>query len=190
MLNQAVDALVSPQVPYAQKQETWNQLRQAGKLDQTIGELERRMAADPRAPEYPAALGQAYLQKCGTLQDVREQGILGMQADKVFDTALGVDPSNWEARFYKAMAMSYWPASLNKGDEVIGHFQTLVQQQEALAPQPQFAETYLWLGDQYQKSGHADEARATWQRGAGLFPSNEKLQARLAGGTGPVTTDH
>ena len=179
MLSQLVDTLVSPQATYAQKQEAWKQLRQAGKLDQAITELEQRMANDPRTAEYPAALGQAYLQKCATIQDVREQGILAMQADKVFDTALSLDPANWEARFTKAVALSYWPANLNKGDEVIQHFLTLEQQQEAVAPQPQFAQTYVWLGEQYQKAGRSDDARAAWQRGAALFPNDEKLQGKL-----------
>jgi len=179
-LSRTVDILVSPQATYQQKAEAWKQLREAGKLDHAIAELEQRTANDPRSAEDPAALGQAYLQKCGTIQDVREQGILAMQADKLFDTALSLDPSNWEARFTKAVAMSYWPPMLNKGDEVIQNFQTLIAQQEAQTPQPQFAETYAWLGDQYQKAGRADDARAVWQRGAALFPADQKLQTKLA----------
>jgi tetratricopeptide (TPR) repeat protein len=179
-LNRAVDLLVSPLASMAEKGETWRQLRDAGKLDQVIAELEQRTASDPKTAAYPAALGQAYLQKCGTIKDVREQGILAMQADKLFDTALNLDPGNWEARFTKAVAMSYWPPMLNKGEEVIQHFQTLIQQQEALPPQPHFAETYAWLGDQYQKAGRTDDARAIWQRGATLFPDNENLRKKLA----------
>jgi tetratricopeptide (TPR) repeat protein len=182
MLDQAVDTLVSPQLTHSQKRATWKQLQESGKLDQAITELERRAASDPRSPDAAAALGQAYLKKCGTIQDIREQAILAMSADKEFDTALSLDPSNWEARFTKAVALSYWPANLNKGDEVIQHFQTLIQQQEAQAPQPEFAETYVWLGDQYNKAGHADYAREIWQRGAGLFPNNETLMKHLAAG--------
>ena len=180
IVSRAVDALVSPQASHQEKRAAWKQLRDAGKLDQAITDLEKRMADDPRAAEYPAALGQAYLQKCGTLKDVREQGILAMQADKAFDTALGLDPSNWEARFTKAVGMSYWPPVLNKGDEVIQHFQTLIEQQEAQPAQPHFAETYSWLGDQYQKAGRADDARTVWQRGAAIFPADEKLRAKLS----------
>jgi tetratricopeptide (TPR) repeat protein len=183
-LNGAVDLLVSPQATYEQKQATWKQLRESGKIDPAIRELEQRTANDPRVAQYPAALGQAYLQKCATIQDVREQGILAMQADKVFDTALTLDPSNWEARFTKAVALSYWPANLNKGGEVIQHFQTLVEQQETQAPQPQFAETYAWLGDQYAKAGRDDYARTAWERGAALFPNHEGLKNKLA--TAPV----
>jgi hypothetical protein len=179
-VNHAVDLLVSTQATRKQKRDIWKQLREAGKLDPVIAELEQRIVNDPRTAEYPAALGQAYLQKCATIKDMREQGILAMEADKVFDSALTLDPSNWEARFTKAMGMSYWPSVLNKSDEVIQNFQTLIEQQEAQAPQPHFAETYAWLGDQYQKAGHTDDARAIWERGAALFPTDEKLQEKLA----------
>jgi cytochrome c-type biogenesis protein CcmH/NrfG len=179
-VSRTIDILVSPQVSYQQKTAAWKQLREAGKLDQVIADLEQRTAADPRSADNPATLGHAYLQKCGTIQDVREQGILAMQADKMFDTALGLDSSNWEARFMKAVAMSYWPPMLNKGDEVIQHFQTLIQQQETQTPQPQFADSYAWLGDQYQKAGRADDAKTVWQRGAALFPADEKLRTKLA----------
>jgi tetratricopeptide (TPR) repeat protein len=179
-LSRTVDVLVSPQASRQQKQDAWKYLGEAGKLDQAIAELEKRTTNDSSNAECAAVLGHAYLHKCGIIQDVREQGILAMQADKLFDTALSLDPSNWEARFIKAVAMSYWPPMLNKGDEVIQHFQTLIQQQETQTPQTQFAETYAWLGDQYQKAGRADDAKAVWQRGAALFPADEKLRTKLA----------
>ena len=178
-VNQAVDQLVSPHINFQQKRSVWKQLKEEGGLDQAIGELEQRTAANRGGPEYSSTLGQAYLQKCGTISDVREQGILAMQADKLFDTALGLDPANWEARYTKAVALSYWPATMGKGEEVIQHFLTLVQQQETQPSQPQFAETYVWLGEQYQKSARNDDARAMWERGSALFPDNEKLRGKL-----------
>ncbi len=186
MVEQALETLVSPQFTRAQKQAAWKQLRDTGKLDLAITQLEQKMAADPRAAEYPATLGQAYLKKCATLQDLREQGILAMQADKLFDTALSLDPSNWEARFTKAVALSFWPPNLNKGDEIISNFQTSIQQQENQSPQPHFAETYAWLGDQYQRSGHSDYAVTVWERGIGLFPNDDGLKKKLtAANTAP-----
>jgi hypothetical protein len=95
LLKQKVDVLISPQSTYQQKRDVWKQLRDAGKLDPVIADLEQRATSEGRRAEIPAALGQAYLQKCATIQDVREQGILAMQADKAFDTALSLDPSNW-----------------------------------------------------------------------------------------------
>jgi tetratricopeptide (TPR) repeat protein len=179
-VTRAVDVLVSPQASYEQKHSVWAQLKASGSLDQAIRDLEERTANNPASPECAASLGEAYLQKCGTISDVREQGILAMQADKVFDTALSLDPANWEARFTKAVALSYWPANMNKGEEVVQHFTTLIQQQETQPVQPQFADTYVWLGDQYQKSGRMDDARSVWERGAVLFPEQQELKSRLA----------
>ena len=181
LVNRTVDTLISAQAGHDQKQDAWKYLANAGKLDQAVTELEKRMSNDPSNAICAAVLGHAYLHKCENIKDVREQGILAMQADKLFDTALSLDPSNWEARFIKAVALSYWPPMLNKGDEVIQHFQTLIEQQETQAPQPHFAATYAWLGDQYQKANRADDAKAIWQRGAMLFPADEKLRTKLAG---------
>lgn len=176
----AVDTLVSAQSSYPEKEAAWKQLRDSGKLDQAIADLEQRATANPQAAEYSATLGRAYLEKAGTLKDVREQGILGMKADMTFETALQVDPSNWEARFTKAVAMSYWPPQLNKGQEVIANFTQLINQQEAQPPQPQYAQSYVWLGDQYQKAGNSEYARQVWQRGAAMYPNDTTLPQRLA----------
>jgi len=180
ILSQQIDAIVSSKTTYPEKRKIWEQLRDSGNVDQAISELQRRMTDDPGAAPYPATLGQAYLQKCATLQDVREQGLLALQADKLFDLALDLDPSNWEARFFKARAMTYWPANMNKGDEIISHFQKLIEQQETQTPQSQFADTYLLLGEQLQKTGQTDDARTIWKRGAALFPADESLKSKLS----------
>jgi cytochrome c-type biogenesis protein CcmH/NrfG len=176
---QALATLVSSQATFDQKQAAWKQIKDSGKLDQLMTELEQRVSANPTSPEYPATLGQAYLQKAGTLNDIREQGILGMKADQSFDAALAIEPANWEAGFWKATAMSYWPPQLGKGAEVIERFVELVKVQESQQPQPQFAQTYTLLGEQYQKQGYADYAKQIWQRGAALFPGDSKLAEKL-----------
>jgi hypothetical protein len=181
ILSQPLQTLVSPRASFAQKQAAWNQLRDTRQLNEAIADLERAAKDDPSVAEYPAVLGQAYIQKLITTQDAREKVTLAMQADQSFDQALKLDPSNWEARFSKASALSYWPAELNKSEEVMQNLVTLTEQQEAQPPQPHFAQTYVLLGEQYQKAGYADYARQTWQRGATLFPDNNTLRQRLAG---------
>jgi tetratricopeptide (TPR) repeat protein len=180
-VSRAIETLVATNSSYGDKQAALRQLVAAGKLDEAIAALEQKHAAEPLVADFAATLGHAYLKKCGTTQDMREQAILAMQADKLFDTALNLDSSNWEARFTKAVAMSYWPANLNKGQEVIQNFQTLIQQQEVEPARPEFAETYLWLGDQLQKTGQRENAVAVWGRGASLFPTHDALRNRLAG---------
>jgi len=177
--NRAIETLVSTRSSFREKQAAWNGLRDAGQIDQAISELEQRMANDPQTAEYAAALGEAYMKKCATMTDVREQAILAMKADKTLETALNMDPSNWEARFIKAVGMSYWPANLNKSGEVVEQFLTLIQQQEAQPKEPQFAQPYLWLGKEYEKAGQAEYAAQVWQRGAALFPENKELQNKV-----------
>jgi len=92
---------------------------------------------------------------------------------------LQLDPSNWEAGFWKATAMSYWPPQLGKGQEVVERFAELIKQQENQPTQPQFAQTYVLLGEQYQKQGYPDYARQIWERGSGFFPNNSQLQQKL-----------
>ena len=175
-----LQTLVSPQASYAQKQAAWKQLRDTGQLDQAIAQLQQAVKDDPSVAEYSAALGQAYLQKLGTTQDIRQQSILAMEADQTFDQALTVDPNNWDARFWKASALTHWPADLNKSQEIMENFSTLIDQQETRAPQPEYAQSYVLLGEQYQRAGYPDNALQMWQRGAALFPQNETLQNKLA----------
>jgi tetratricopeptide (TPR) repeat protein len=177
---QSMDTLLSPASTHEQRQAAWKQLMDAGQLDQAVAQLRQLMAANPQSSQYAGDLGEAYLKECTLTKDVREQGILALNADQLFDTSLSLDPSNWEARFTKAVAMSYWPPSLNKGQDVIDNLNALIQQQQNLPTETQFALPYLRLGDYYQKTGDNSSALNAWQQGAALFPANEDLKSRLA----------
>ncbi len=176
--SQQMRTLLSPEAGFAGKQEVWQQLRAAGKLDAVVTHLEQQAVTEPQNAAVPTTLGQAYLQKAGSISDIREQGILGMKADQTFDAALNLDPNNWEARYWKTTAMSYWPTQLNKGQEVIGGYLELIRQQETQPLKPEFAQVYRALGEQYQKYGYEDYARQVWQRGSALFPNDEGLRPK------------
>ncbi|RPI91684.1 MAG: hypothetical protein EHM39_14335 [Chloroflexi bacterium] len=103
-----------------------------------------------------------------------------MKADQSFEAALSLDPSNWDAAFWNSMAMSYWPPQLGKGPEVIQRLVDLVKLQETQGSQPHFAQTYVLLGEQYQKQGHADYAKQIWKRGAELYPQDARFAENLA----------
>jgi cytochrome c-type biogenesis protein CcmH/NrfG len=178
--SQPLQTLVSLQASFAQKQAAWKQLRDTGQLDQAIAQLQQAVKDDPSVAEYSAALGQAYLQKLGTTQDIRQQSILAMEADQTFDQALTLDPDNWDARFWKASALTHWPADLNKSQEIMENLSTLIDQQETRTPQPEYAQSYVLLGEQYLKAAYPDNAQQMWQRGAALYPNNEVLQNKLA----------
>ena len=178
-----IDLLLAPQYA-AQKQELFDRLRTSGQIDSAITELQRRAKETPGDANIHTTLGEAMLNKVRLLHetgaDINEQGILAMQADQTFNAALKVDPKNWEAQFVKYSTMYYWPAELQRDTEVAQRLSGLIDQQEALPAQPQFAQTYVVLGNQYLKMGKPDFAEATWRLGLGKFPNDATLLGKLA----------
>jgi tetratricopeptide (TPR) repeat protein len=188
-LQRSIHMLVSRTTSFKEKQEMWKQLREAGQLDDVIEALKQGVKDNPDSAEYQAALGEANLQKAGEVSKnggaMNELGILGMTADQSFDAALKIDPQNWDAQFFKAVSMSYWPAELNKGDEVLQRFSNLINQQANQPEQPEFALPYVALGQEYQKLGQSDNALQTWQAGAAKFPNDNTLQQKITAATQP-----
>lgn len=170
----------------AQKHELFQELVKAGQIDDVIAELKQRAMDNTNDPEIPTTLGEALLNKVRALHEAGGEntddiGILAMQADQAFNAALKIDPQNWEAQFVKAASMYYWPASERTDDEVVQGLSGLIDQQENMPSQPDFAQTYLVLGNEYEKIGQPDKAMATWQLGAQKFPNDPSLQAKLNG---------
>ncbi len=176
----AVDTLVSAQTSFSERRALLAKLKKLGELDSAIAELRQRVAEEPGNAGISIALGEALMNKF-PVQDLNEMSSLGLQIDQSFDAALKTDAANWEAQYNKAIAMSYWPDIAGKGPEVIQRLSTLIDQQETMPPQPQFAQTYVWLGKQYQKNGEADKAAATWQMGLQKFPNDPALQKAATG---------
>lgn len=179
-----IDLLLAPQYA-AQKQELFDRLRTSGQIDAAIAELQRRAKETPGDANLHTTLGEAMLNKVRLLHeigaDLNEQGILAMQADQTFNAALKIDPKNWEAQFVKYSTMYYWPAELQRDHEVAQKLSSLIDQQDAQASQPHFAQTYVVLGNQYLKMGKADFAETTWRLGLAKFPNDATLLAKLAG---------
>ena len=104
-----------------------------------------------------------------------------MQADQSFNAALKIDPSNYEAQFVKASSLYYWPANPQTDNQAVQMLSNLIDQQENMSPQPVFAQTYINLGNEYQKIGQPDKAQATWQLGLQKFPNDPTLRQKLNG---------
>jgi hypothetical protein len=183
-ISKAVDALLSAKSG-EQKHALFQQLGQAGQLEAVIAELKQRAAADPNNPQIPTTLGEAQLNQIRVLHeagaDLDQIGILAMQADQSFNVALKIDPANWEAQFVKASSMFYWPADPVRDADVVHRLSSLIDQQEGMPPQPEFAQSYVVLGNEYQKLGKQPEAIATWQLGAQKFPTDPTLQKKIHG---------
>lgn len=180
----AVDALLTAK-DAGEKHALFEQLRQSGQLNEVIAELKQRMAQNPNDPEIPTTLGEAQLNQVRAIKetggDMDQIGILAMQADQNFNAALDIDPKNWEAQFVKAASLSRWPADAARDNDLVQRLSSLIDQQETMATQPEFAQTYLVLGNEYQKIGQPEKALATWQLGAQKFPNEPALQKKISG---------
>jgi tetratricopeptide (TPR) repeat protein len=176
----AFAALTAKGATWEDREALWKRIREAGLLDAVVAEFERRAKEAPSDPQIQTELGEAYLKKTEEVGQTAEAGTWATKADRAFDKALELDPEHWEARFVKAMALSFWPAVFGKQTEAIKHFETLVAQQERQAPRAGFDDTYLMLGNMYQQMGKADQALGTWQRGLQLFPDNADLRQQIA----------
>ena len=183
-LASAIDLLTSAHSTFAQKQAVWNQLRKGGRMDEVISTLKQLAGQNPNDATIATAVGEAQINQLRNLAesggDPNDIAILALQADQSFNAALTQDPTNWEAQFEKAAAMAHWPPAMNKGAEVIQRLTALVTQQESTVSQPEFAYTYVVLGQQYQAAGQADKAAQIWQQGLAQFPVNAALQQMVA----------
>lgn len=175
----AADTLVSTQTSFSARQALLKRLKSLGTLDATIAELKARAVENPDDARIPTALGEALMNKF-PFKDYNEMAMMGLQIDQSFNAALKLDPSDWEAQFFKASALAVWPAEMKTGPEVIQRLSKLIDQQDTMSPQPHFAQTYVLLGEQYQKAGQSEYAVATWTLGLAKFRNDKSLQQHLA----------
>jgi tetratricopeptide (TPR) repeat protein len=175
----ALEKLLDPNLAYADREALWKKIRDAGLLDKVIGLMEQYAAAHPNDPDAQVHLGGAYLQKIFQVGNGPEAGVWATKADKAFDAALALNPQHWDARFAKAVSLSFWPPMFGKQAEAIQNFQTLIGQQEAGPSKPSYSQTYLWLGNLYLQQGKNDLAKQTYQSGLKYFPQDEALLKQM-----------
>jgi tetratricopeptide (TPR) repeat protein len=181
-IHKTVDALLSAKSA-ADKHQLFEDLVKSGHIDDAIADLKQRMADNPTDAGIPTTLGEAQLNKLRAIRDagadINDIGILAMEADKSFNAALKIDPQNWEAQFVKASSMTHWPADPVRDNDTAQRLASLIDQQETMTPRPGFSQTYVLLGEQYQKMGQPDKAQATWQLGLTKFPTDPVLKKKL-----------
>ncbi len=167
-------------IDWIEREELWQKLREAGRLDEVLAEFERRAELDPNNPDAQTELGYAYIQK---IQEVGAGALAGKwatMADQQFDKALALDEGHWEARYMKAVSLSHWPAFTGKQAEAINQLEKLIEIQGGSAPEDHHAETYLTLGNLYLGQGKTALALETWEKGLAVFPSHSGLLGQVA----------
>jgi len=171
--------LDDPALSEMERQTLWEKARKAGVIDALVKAIEERVEREPNNPELRLDMGKAYLQKIFEVGSGPMAGVWATKADAAFNSALELDPQHWEARFQKAVSLSFWPPALGKQGQAISEFETLITQQNAGPKKQSHAQTYLFLGNMYQQSGSIEKAVEAWQKGLAMFPENEALQQQL-----------
>lgn len=156
--------------------ELYKRLHAAGKMDALLEELEQSAQQNPKDPQAQMDLGNACL---AYLQMDQSKWQLSTTADESFDRVLAIDENHWQARFTKAVSYTFWPDFLGKKKEAIAHFERLADQQATRPQRPEYAQTYLFLGNLLEQRGEADRAREIWQRGLRLHPDDTGLRGKL-----------
>ncbi len=180
----AFASLLAGELSDVEEQALWKRLGEQGLADEVLALFEQAVDEDPTNPDKRSDLGLAYLNRIQEVGNGPAAGVYATKADQAFDAALEYAPDHWDARFNKAVALSFWPPVFGKQSAAIEQFEHLVQQQSGLAPQGSHATTHLLLGNMYQQIGDAQAALEAWQLGASLFPDDAALaeQLRLNGG--------
>jgi tetratricopeptide (TPR) repeat protein len=177
--------LLDPRLDAAERTARLQELRKSGGLDELIADLQGHLRMQPGDAGANLLLAQACIQRIQAGDLGAEAGDLATLADRAFDNALSVDPGNWEARYSKAEALSYWPTAAGKSQEAIAQLEILLQQQAAGVAHPGHAKTHLLLGNLYMNAGHKQMALTIWQQGLAAFPSNGHLQQQLSAHSKP-----
>ncbi len=177
----AMERLLAGGVSWETAQELWKEVADAGKLDELVKLLEERAQARGNDPEAQTQLGLAYLQKVFRVGAGPEAGVWATKADKAFDAALAQDDQHWQARFQKAVSLSFWPPMLGKQPDAVKQFETLIAQQEAAGQNSDgYNQTYLFLGNMHLQMGDKAKALAAWNKGLAQFPNDPELLKKIA----------
>ncbi len=179
-VSKAFARLLDPELDDDERQRIWSEIGAQGLSDELVAEFEARAEREPNDPDVRVDLAGAYLQKTFEAGSGPMAGHWAMKADATFDAALGLDENHWDARFYKAVSLSFWPPALGMQNKAIEQFEVLVEKQGQMPKDDEQAQTYLFLGNMYQQTGKPEKALATWQQGLALFPDNAELKDQVS----------
>jgi tetratricopeptide (TPR) repeat protein len=178
-VSELLSQLANASLTEGEREEVWARIREAGLLDDAIALLEAKAEKFSDDPDVQLEVASAYIQKIFDVGEGPQAGIWAGKADKAYDRALAIDEQHWKARFNKAISLSFWPPIYGKQAEAISHFETLVTQQDGQQSEQRFVQTYVLLGNLYTQTGELEKAKAIWNKGLALFPTDASLLAKL-----------
>jgi tetratricopeptide (TPR) repeat protein len=140
------------------------------------GLFRAKLATDPRDVESLVGAARALSQCQLPGANFLAQGDLSSNAIELLELALELAPEHWMARFILASILHRSPAFLGRGKRAALEFDRLLRQQGDRNDEPRYARVFELRGLQLQQAGEQDSARVLWERGAALFPADERLR--------------
>ena len=153
--------------------------------DRSIAFLETLARAHPRVPNLRLQLASAYIDKiptCGGIAAVVCKGTLARQSLDQLDLLIEEDASWWPAVYSRATNHLHWPRALRHSLASAQDFEALIALQgtgAAASERSYYVRAHIGLGDAWAKHGDLEAARAAWNRGRDLFPTDTDLERRL-----------
>ena len=146
--------------------------------DRCIAFFEKLVADNPKASNAFLNYGFAYVDKIPDAGSIT-QVILANTALSHFSKSIDIKPS-WIALYTRGNSYLYWPKIFDRAKYGVADLEKAMEMHKAQGSRPYHVRAYISLGDGYWKMDNIDKARAVWQDGLKLFPSEERLKARLA----------
>jgi tetratricopeptide (TPR) repeat protein len=172
-------ALTAGDLDFDGREALWQKIREAKQTDAVIALFEARAKADPSNPDLQTELGEAYLAKIQEVAGGPLAGVWAGKADKAFDSALALDDHHVQARFMKAMSLSFWPPVFGKQAQAVKQFEILIGQQQNSAPSDWQSQAYLMLGNLHLQMGKPEQAKLTYQQGLAIYPEHADLLKQM-----------
>ena len=157
----------------------WVEIEAQGRIDEVLAVYRDAVARNPQSIEARHELARA-THAAAMAAPNHKNGRLWVESDDHYSKVLELDPQNWTARYEKAVKLAFWPDTYGRLPEAMGHFETLMAQQQNLPIKPDQTQVYIWLGNLHAQQGNLDQAKAVWLQGTTRHPENERLRARLA----------
>jgi len=180
IVHAAYESLVEDGAEWEDWVETWTDLGKRGLIDDALALFEENARENPDDPDAHTHLGHAYIQKLMSSNEANkwQWSVKGIES---YSQALEIDDHHWDARFSKAMNLSFAPPVFGLQAKAIDEFETLRSQQREAPRSDKFIETYKMLGNLYRSQGKSEKAGEVWQEGLSLFPNHAELQANVNG---------
>src|SRR6266550_9344436 len=151
---------------------------QAKEYDRSLKFFEKLVADHPKSGNAYLNYGFAYVDKIPASGSIT-QVILANTALSHFSKSIELKPT-WIALYTRGNSYLYWPKIFNRAHLGVADLEQAMKMQKADKLRSYHVRAYISLGDGYWKMDDTPKAKAIWQEGLKLYPSNAQLKARLS----------